>query len=279
MQDVIANSDQFSEIDELLKRHAVLDQTHADLQEQQVAKEAAMDSLQKRLQKLVKDKQNEILVKNSELLQAGETLEDAANVSAGLSVEIARLHAKKLDSVRVLGQVQMSIENIYQRSVDSYGEHFGKRKSLLDVQKKKREQLKDEARGKGRKGETGRKKTGNDSDGGIDENSRILSNMSELLENVGDRVLELQAIQDEFRESAYADQRRRTRTVQFSTSAESHRQAASTPVAEMAEKSAQNPNKSNVSSKSGRSRASRTSRAGDSGGAQTRRSHDMGSSA
>lgn len=58
LESVLVNSDQYSEVDELLTRHTILKQTHSDLKKDAEKVQKKMETTQANLQKLIKEKQN-----------------------------------------------------------------------------------------------------------------------------------------------------------------------------------------------------------------------------
>ena len=109
--------DQYGEIDELIIRYTILNQTNSDLTEHNRKVNAAMESLGAEMTNLRKRKQNEILVMNSKFAHLLQKLERVTNETATIENEVLASEARTREMARCFGEIQMAIKNIYQRTM------------------------------------------------------------------------------------------------------------------------------------------------------------------
>lgn len=116
LEQVLGQSDQYNEIDELLTRYKILEQTNLDLQSasERVMKE--MSKQQQDYQNLMKDKQNDQLMKNSDLARLMKKLEEDSNTASSLQSEVASVEQKNKDTFRKFSEVQAAVRNIHNRT-------------------------------------------------------------------------------------------------------------------------------------------------------------------
>ena len=84
---------------QIITRHKILDEARVDLQEDSERKQAATEKLQLDLQRRVKEGQNDILMKTSELADLMNKLEEATNVRMNKDNEVVALAMKTKDTV------------------------------------------------------------------------------------------------------------------------------------------------------------------------------------
>jgi hypothetical protein len=117
---VLSNNEQYTEIDEMLTRHTILKDMNEDLRAESAAVAAKMEAFQRNLQQLMKQKQNEILVKNSVLARMLKELEDVSNHTSSVENAMKSLELKNKEANRKFGEVHMAIRNIHARAMASY---------------------------------------------------------------------------------------------------------------------------------------------------------------
>lgn len=117
---VLPVSQQFSVIDELLNRYKILEETHLDLRKSADKVGAMMEDFQTKHQALYKNKQNAILLSNSELARQLKSLEDTANHTGAKEAEVATAELKTKDQNRQFGEWQMAIRNMHTRTLACY---------------------------------------------------------------------------------------------------------------------------------------------------------------
>jgi hypothetical protein len=131
LERAVAQTDEFAEIDELVTRYKILRDTNGDLRREAQSVQAAMEATQVELQALLKEKQNEILVKNSDLARLQKTLEEAARRAVACENEVDSAEARARETVAKVGQLAMAVRNLYARVLQS-------RELLLHQQRRKR---------------------------------------------------------------------------------------------------------------------------------------------
>ena len=123
---------------QILNRHRVLQKAQNDLATSSKETNGELESYQSNLQRLQKEKTNEILVKNSEIARLMKILEIKTDATKRAETEVQKLDVSSNESVRWnydecntnilttmgqirrLAQLQMSIKNLYQRIIRSY---------------------------------------------------------------------------------------------------------------------------------------------------------------
>jgi len=108
-------SDDFADVPDLLGRYETLRDTHNDLRKNQVRTGEEIEELRNLIASNVKDKQNEILVSNSETANCQKKLEALRSETLSLEQDMAaRDNVAKL-RIRTLGEIKLAILNIHQR--------------------------------------------------------------------------------------------------------------------------------------------------------------------
>lgn len=186
---VLAISDQYTEIEELLTRYRILRDTNEDLGKvaEQVSKD--MEELQRQIQALVKNKQNEILVRNSRLAHLQQQHEEKSNSTSTLENESVGAELKNKEMSRKFGEIQMAIRNIHTRTMS-----YPTTPSLMKKQEQHNQQTKQSVKPVK---PTARKKNNDDDENNDSEttsqikNEELLANLVELLEVISEKVFDI----------------------------------------------------------------------------------------
>lgn len=140
LEGVLSLSDQYSEIDDLLTRYKILEETNLDL----MTKSREVDKEQENMQRLStehhRNKLNDILVKNSELARLLQNLELVGNTTSSLENEVITSEDKAKDLNRMFGEIQMATRNIHTRICNCYPTTPGLRRQQQKAQQTKIEE-------------------------------------------------------------------------------------------------------------------------------------------
>jgi hypothetical protein len=114
---VEASEEEYEEISDVLNRHKTLEDANGDLQVLVSRGETLMDKKRMELLALNRETQNQILVHNSEIHGYQKVVEGLRSEALQQDFNRESLEAKTNNRTRVLGQVEMSIKNLYTRCV------------------------------------------------------------------------------------------------------------------------------------------------------------------
>eukprot|EP00474_Spongospora_subterranea_P005071 CRZ05529.1 hypothetical protein [Spongospora subterranea] len=153
-------------IDELLNRYRVLVTANNDLSESASRINQQLEESQIRLQRLLKEKTNEILVLNSEVAQYMTKLEESSNRIQQTETEVAKIDLTTIGIASRMAQIQMSTTNLYTRVLQSY--------------------------------EQRRPKAIEPDASILDKDRQDIDYLSRLLNEIGDRLIEVTEICDEY---------------------------------------------------------------------------------
>lgn len=120
LESVLSNSEQYTEIDELLTRYKILDETRSDLLDRSDVVGKEQEGQQMKLLGITRDKQNDILVKNSTLARQLKVLEDQSNDTSSMENNAITSDERSKHLNRTVGEIQMAIRNIHMRICDQY---------------------------------------------------------------------------------------------------------------------------------------------------------------
>jgi len=119
--EVVRNlSAQFTFVDEILQRFQVLDQANAQLKETDREKKEFINAYTKDVFAEIKDKQNALLVKNSDLARCLKQLDDARSLVQHYTDSISQWYQKSQNLQKTGSTVQSAIHNLYRRSYQSF---------------------------------------------------------------------------------------------------------------------------------------------------------------
>mmetsp|Transcript_32331 Transcript_32331/g.63220 ORF Transcript_32331/g.63220 Transcript_32331/m.63220 type:complete len:351 (+) Transcript_32331:31-1083(+) len=188
---VLPVSQQFSVIDELLTRYKILAETNTDLREGADAVSEKMEEFQNKIQTLYKNKQNEILVKNSAVASQLKLLEDTANQTGAKEAEVATAELKTQDQNRQFGEWQMAIRNMHARTLACYPTT----RALKKKQKPPTTKAPKHRPPKERSSPRNRDKDEDEEEKEKDKrNEELLDNLRQLLEEVKEKLLDMQDV-------------------------------------------------------------------------------------
>eukprot|EP00276_Gloeochaete_wittrockiana_P002810 CAMPEP_0184671828 /NCGR_PEP_ID=MMETSP0308-20130426/85733_1 /TAXON_ID=38269 /ORGANISM="Gloeochaete witrockiana, Strain SAG 46.84" /LENGTH=311 /DNA_ID=CAMNT_0027119029 /DNA_START=72 /DNA_END=1004 /DNA_ORIENTATION=+ len=115
LESVVMQSDEFQETTDVVARYATLHGANGDLD---VAVQKEMDlieELKTQLATLIKDKQNNILVSNSEIAELQSKLEETRSSVVAMEQKSVLKEEDANNKNRLLGEIKMSVFNIYIR--------------------------------------------------------------------------------------------------------------------------------------------------------------------
>lgn len=185
---VLAISEQYTEIDELLTRYKILNDTNVDLRAvaSKVVKE--QESYQAKIQTLLKNKQNAILVKNSDLARCLKTLEDVSNSTSNSENEAAAFELKTKEFNRKFGEIQMAIRNIHARTVNSYPKTIKKSITHTSVNTDEGKGAKEKNRKRRTKNNKDEEGYDSDAEARDQKNALLLATLIQYLDVVAEKV-------------------------------------------------------------------------------------------
>ena len=120
LNQVANQNENYSIVDELLQRYEILVDTHKSLQKTVAEYSQRIEHYSSKLSKYVKDKQNELLVKNSQLARCLKMLDDAISEKQMLEESLYKHHLKDQETKRSINQVKLAIINLYDRIYQTY---------------------------------------------------------------------------------------------------------------------------------------------------------------
>ena len=120
LNEVANENDNYSIVDELLQRYSILVETHKSLKQTVSNYSAKIEQYSSRLSKYVKQKQNELLVKNSDLARCLKILDDVSSNKTLLEENLHKQYQKDQEMRRNINQTKLSIINLYDRVYQTY---------------------------------------------------------------------------------------------------------------------------------------------------------------
>jgi len=109
------NSDEFSDISEILSRHKTLIDENEKLNKINNMQEARLEEMKRRVQQYEKDKRQEILQLNNDISKMKSELEAITDQQNKFKAEAEEINAKKRGRMSEFAQLLMAIDNIEQR--------------------------------------------------------------------------------------------------------------------------------------------------------------------
>lgn len=201
-------TDQYGEVDELLVRHRILQKNHDDVQKEAENKLKQMFDYQAKVQALRKKKQNELLVKNSELARGSKELEEYTNLVTKKQNEVELEEVNVREVGRNFCEVLLAIKNIYNRTMlypitknlnkKMKSRMAAEERDNKEAEKRIRQKQKQERkrRGLGTK-KNGTDENGKDSNGKSVRHNNIARDLKDLikkLDTVGEKMKEMKKV-------------------------------------------------------------------------------------
>eukprot|EP01006_Ploeotia_vitrea_P042123 TRINITY_DN66606_c4_g5_i1.p1 TRINITY_DN66606_c4_g5~~TRINITY_DN66606_c4_g5_i1.p1 ORF type:complete len:400 (+),score=191.64 TRINITY_DN66606_c4_g5_i1:159-1202(+) len=119
LESVASFADDYSQVEELVTRYNILEETNRDLREQASEVEQSMEEMHMQMQQMMKVAQNDLLVKNSEIARLQKRLEDSSRRQADAANEVLGVEERNKEIQRRCGSVMMAIRNLYERTMYS----------------------------------------------------------------------------------------------------------------------------------------------------------------
>ncbi|XP_020833753.1 cilia- and flagella-associated protein 73 [Phascolarctos cinereus] len=114
LEQVVAQSEEFQEIPELMARFSGLSETHAILAEREQALHKAVEDARAELLKLVEEKNDEILHQNNKLADLQLQLEDVRTQALQWESRWVHIQNTAAQKTLLLGQIKMAALNLFQ---------------------------------------------------------------------------------------------------------------------------------------------------------------------
>lgn len=106
---------EYPEIEHILKRHEVLEKARRDLEVKEVETSQQLEQMRIRLSEFTQEQHTRYLDLNNLKQRMQKKQEDATNAAQELETRVTSVVQQRLDRTRELGEITMSVQNIYDR--------------------------------------------------------------------------------------------------------------------------------------------------------------------